>query len=128
MSNMLSLSFRKYKDIVKIYYAIVVQCVVKNVVNIVLEYNWGIIKTKWGYQHLVEPKVGNKCYKSLMAFGNMDSIKCSNNIKLSIEFGAVQGIKCLMDEWEWVLVFNSNVIKSSVVIADPHTSSWLNNK
>ena len=55
-----------------------------------------------------------------MAFSNTDPVKCGNNIKLYIKFGAVQGIKYLTDKQEWVLVFNSNVIKSFIVIADPH--------
>ena len=128
MPSMLSSSFRKYKDIIKVYYAIVVQCVIKNVVNIVLKYSQGIIKAKQGYQHLVEPKAGNKYYKPLMAFSNTDPIKRGNNIKLSIEFSAVQGIKCLIDKRERVLVLNGNIIKSSIVIADPYSSSRLSSK
>ena len=58
-------------------------------VNIVLEYSWGIIKAKWGYYHLIEPKVGNKCCKLFIVFSNMDPVKRSNNIKLYIEFGTV---------------------------------------
>ena len=65
MLSMLSLSFRKYKNVVKLCYAIVVQYIVKNMVNIVLECSQGIIKAKQGYQHLIEPKAGNKCYKYL---------------------------------------------------------------
>ena len=61
----------------------------KNIVNIVLEYSWGIIKAKQGYQHLIKPKVGNKCYKPLMTFSNIDPVKRGNNIKLYIEFGAI---------------------------------------
>ena len=70
----------------------------KNIVNIVLEYSWGIIKAKWGYQHFIKFKMGNKYCKLFMAFSNIDLIKHSNNIKLYIEFGTVQGIKCFMDE------------------------------
>ena len=125
MPGMLSLSFRKYKDVIKVCYTIVIQCVIKNVVNIVLKYSQGIIKAKWGYQHLVEPKVGNKYCKPFMALSNTDPIKRGNNIKLSIEFGAIQGIKCLTDKRERVLVLNSNVIKSSIVIADSYPSSQL---
>ena len=58
-----------------------------------------------------------------MAFNNMDPVKYSNNIKLYIEFGAVQGIKCLINEREWILVFDGNVIKSFIVMADPYPSS-----
>ena len=57
-----------------------------------------------------------------MAFSNMDPVKRGNNIKLSIEFGAIQGIKCLTDKREQVLVLNGNVIKFSIVIADPYPS------
>ena len=60
-----------------------------------------------------------------MAFGNMDPVKYNNNIKLYIEFGAIQGIKYLIDKQERVLVFNNIIIKSFVVIVDPHPSSWL---
>jgi hypothetical protein len=49
MPNILSLSFKKYKDVIKVYYIIIVQYIIKNIVNIVLEYSWGIIKAKWGY-------------------------------------------------------------------------------
>ena len=60
-----------------------------------------------------------------MALSNTDPVKHGNNIKLSIEFSAAQGIKCLTDKWEQVLVLNSNIIKSFIVIADPHPSSQL---
>ena len=125
---MLSLSFRKYKDVVEVYYTIIVQCIIKNVVNIVLECSWGIIKAKWGYQHLIKPKAGNKCCKPLIALSNIDPVKRNNNIKLSIEFSAAQGIKCFMDKREWVLVFDGDIIKSFVVIADSHPFSWLSGK
>jgi hypothetical protein len=46
MPSMLSLNFRKYKNVIKVYCIIIVQYVVKNIVNIVLEYSWGIIKAK----------------------------------------------------------------------------------
>jgi hypothetical protein len=46
MPGMLSSSFKKYKDIIKVYYIIIIQYIVKNVVNIVLKYSWGIIKAK----------------------------------------------------------------------------------
>jgi hypothetical protein len=46
MPSMLNLSFRKYKDVIKVYYIIIIQYVIKNVVNIVLKYSWGIIKAK----------------------------------------------------------------------------------
>ena len=69
--------------------------------------------------------MGNKYYKLFMVFGNTGPVKCSNNIKLYIEFSAVQGIKCLINERKWVLVFNGNVIKSFIVIADPHPFSQL---
>ena len=95
---MLSLSFRKYKDVIKVYYIIIIQYVIKNVVNVILEYSQGIIKAKQGYQHLIKPKVDNKYYKPFMAFSNTDSIKYSNNIKLYIKFGTIQGIKCFTDE------------------------------
>ena len=128
MPSMLSLSFRKYKDIIKVYYIIIIQYIIKNVVNIVLKYSQGIIKAKQGYQYFVEPKAGNKYYKLFMAFSNMDLVKCSDNIKLYIEFGAIQGIKCLIDKREWVLVLNSNIIKSFIVMADPYLSSQLSGK
>ena len=89
MPNMLSLSFKKYKNIIKVYYIIIVQYIIKNIVNIVLEYSQGIIKAKQGYQYLIKPKAGNKCYKPLMAFSNTDSVKYSNNIKLYIEFSTI---------------------------------------
>ena len=95
---MLSSSFKKYKDIIKVYYIIIIQYIIKNIVNIVLEYSQGIIKTKQGYQYLIKPKVGNKYCKPFMAFGNTDPVKYSNNIKLYIEFGAVQGIKCFINK------------------------------
>ena len=98
MPSILNSSFRKYKNVIKVYYIIIIQYIMKNIVNIVLKYSWGIIKAKWGYQHLVEPKVGNKCCKLLMAFSNIDPVKYSNNIKFYIKFGAVQGIKCLTDK------------------------------
>ena len=63
-----------------------------------------------------------------MAFSNTDPVKYSNNIKLYIEFGAVQGIKCLINKWERVLVFNGDVIKSFIVMADPYPSSQLGSK
>ena len=100
MPSMLSLSFRKYKDIIKVYYIIIVQYIIKNVVNIVLKYSQGIIKAKQGYQYFIKPKAGNKCYKPLIAFSNMDPIKYSNNIKLYIKFSIIQGIKCLTDKQE----------------------------
>ena len=125
MPSILNLSFRKYKDIIKVYYTIIVQCVVKNIINIVLKYSQGIIKAKWGYQHFIKPKVGNKCYKLLMAFSNINPIKHGNNIKLYIKFCAIQGIKCLINKQEQISVFNSNIIKSFIVIADPHPSSQL---
>ena len=89
MRSMLSLSFKKYKDVIKVYYIIIIQYVIKNIVNIILEYSQGIIKAKQGYQHLIKPKAGNKYYKPLMAFSNTNPIKHSNNIKLYIKFGAV---------------------------------------
>ena len=95
---MLNLSFKKYKDVVKVYCIIIIQYIIKNVVNIVLEYSQGIIKAKQGYQYFIKPKAGNKCYKLFMAFSKADPIKYSNNIKLYIKFGTVQGIKCLTDE------------------------------
>ena len=58
-----------------------------------------------------------------MVFSNTDPIKYSNNIKLYIKFGAVQGIKCFTNKQKWVLVFNGNVIKSFIVMADPYPSS-----
>ena len=58
-------------------------------VNIVLKYSWGIIKAKQGYQYFVEPKAGNKYCKLFIALSNTDPIKHGDNIKLSIEFGAV---------------------------------------
>ena len=128
MPSMLSSSFRKYKDIIKVYYIIIIQYIIKNVVNIVLKYNQGIIKAKQGYQHLIKPKVGNKCCKLLIVFSNTDFIKYSNNIKLYIKFGAVQGIKCFIDEQKWVLVFNNTVIKSFIVIVDPYPFSQLSSK
>ena len=63
-----------------------------------------------------------------MVFSNTDPVKHSNNIKLYIEFGAIQGIKYFTDEQEQVLVFNGNVIKSFIVIADPHPSFQLSSK
>ena len=128
MPSMVSLSFRKYKDVIKVYYIIVIQCIIKNIVNIVLEYSQSIIKAKQGYQYLIEPKAGNKYYKLFMALSNTDPIKYGDNIKLNIEFGAVQGIKCLIDKQEQVLVLNDNVIKSFIVIADPYPSFQLSSK
>ena len=110
MPSIFSSSFRKYKDIIKVYYIIVVQYIIKNIVNIVLKYSQGVIKAKQGYQYLIEPKAGNKCYKLLIAFSDIDSIKRGNNIKLSIELSAGQGIKRLIDKRKRVLVLNGNVI------------------
>ena len=98
MPSMLSSIFKEYKDVVEVYCIIVIQYIVKNIVNIVLEYSWGIIKAKQGYQYLVKPKVGNKCCKLLIALSNADPVKYGDNIKLSVEFGAIQGIKCFTDE------------------------------
>ena len=98
MPSMLSLSFKKYKNVIKVYCIIIIQYIVKNVVNIVLKYSQGIIKAKQGYQYFIKPKVSNKCYKLFMAFNNIDPIKYSNNIKLYIEFSTIQGIKCFMDK------------------------------
>ena len=128
MPSILSLSFKKYKDIIKVYYIIVIQYVIKNIVNIVLEYSQGIIKAKQGYQYFIKPKAGNKYYKLFMAFSNINPIKRGNNIKFSIEFSTVQGIKCFINKWKRVLVFNSDVIKSFIVMADPHPSSRLGGK
>ena len=125
MLGMLSLSFRKYKDIIKVYYIIIVQYIIKNVVNIVLKYNQGIIKAKQGYQYFIKPKAGNKYYKLFIVFSNIDSIKYSNNIKLYIKFSYVQGIKCFINKQERVLVLNSDIIKSFIVMADPHPSFQL---
>ena len=58
-----------------------------------------------------------------MALSNTDPIKRGNNIKLSIEFGTAQGIKYLPDKRKRVLVLNGNVIKSSIVVANPYPSS-----
>ena len=63
-----------------------------------------------------------------MALSNADPIKHSNNIKLNIEFGAIQGIKYFTDKQKQVLVLNGNVIKSSIVIADPYFSFQLSSK
>ena len=63
-----------------------------------------------------------------MALGNADPIKRGNNIKLNIEFGAVQGIKWFINKWERVLVININVIKSSIVITDSYFSFQLGGK
>ena len=128
MPGMLNLSFKKYKNVIKVYYIIIIQYVIKNMVNIVLEYNWGIIKTKQSYQHFIEPKAGNKYYKLFIVFSNTDPIKYGNNIKLYIEFGAVQDIKCFINKWKQVLVFNGNVIKFFIVIADPYPSFWLSSE
>ena len=98
MPSMLNLSFRKYKDIIKVYYIIVIQYIIKNIVNIILKYSQGIIKAKQGYQHLIKFKAGNKCCKLFIALSNMDSVKYGNNIKFDIKFSAVQGIKCLIDK------------------------------
>ena len=125
MPSMLSLSFKKYKDVIKVYYIIIIQYIIKNVVNIILEYSQGIIKAKQGYQHLIKSKAGDKHYKLFITFSNIDPVKHSNNIKLYIEFGAIQGIKCLIDKREWVLVLNSNIIKSFIIIVDPYPSSQL---
>ena len=120
MSGMLSLSFKKYKNVIEVYYIIIIQYIIKNIVNIVLEYSQGIIKPKQGYQHFIKPKAGNKYYKPFMAFSNINSVKYNNNIKLYIKFGTIQGIKCFINKREQVLVFNSNIIKSFIVMADPH--------
>ena len=128
MSYMFSLSSREYKDVIKICRVVVVQYIIKDIVNIVLEYSQGVIKAKRGYQHLIEPKAGNKCYQLLIAFGNTDPIKRSNNIKLSIELSTIQGIKYLIDRRERVLVLNSNIIQSLIVIADPYPSFWFSGK
>ena len=61
-----------------------------------------------------------------MAFNNTNPIKYNINIKLYIKFSAIQGIKYFTDKWEQVLVFNSNIIKPFIVIADPYPSSQLN--
>ena len=86
----------------------------------ILKYNQGIIKPKQGYQYFIKPKAGNKYYKLFMGFSNINPIKCSNNIKFSIKVSTVQGIKYFINKREQVLVFNSNVIKSYIVIADPY--------
>ena len=125
---MLNLSFKEYKDVIKVYYIIVVQYTIKNIVNIVLKYSQGIIKVKQGYQYFIKPKAGNKYYKLFIALSNTDPVKHSNNIKLSIEFSTVQGIKCFTDKQEQVLIFNGDVIKSFIVIADSHPSSQLSGK
>jgi hypothetical protein len=36
MPSILSLSFRKYKDIIKVYYIIIIQYIIKNIINVVL--------------------------------------------------------------------------------------------
>ena len=128
MPGILSLNFKKYKDVIKVYCIIIIQYVMKNMVNIVLEYSWGIIKAKQGYQYFIKPKAGNKYYKLFIALSNTDPVKHSNNIKLSIEFSTVQGIKCFTDKQEQVLIFNGDVIKSFIVIADSHPSSQLSGK
>ena len=128
MSYMFSLSSREYKDVIKICCTVVVQCIIKDVINIVLERSQGVIKAKQRHQYLIEPKAGNKYYQPLMAFGDTDPIKRSNNVKLNIELGAIQGIKCLMDEREQVSILNGNIIQSLIVIADPYPSFWFSGK
>ena len=94
----------------------------------VLKYSQGIIKAKQGYQYLIKPKAGNKYYKLFIALSNMDPIKRGNNIKFSIEFSTIQGIKCFINKQERVLVFSSNIIKFFIVIVDPYSFSQLSSE
>ena len=55
------------------------------------------METKWCNQYFIEPKLGDKYYKSLIAFYNLDLIKHSNHIKLNKVFSAIKCLKCLTD-------------------------------
>ena len=55
-------------------------------------------------------------------------VKGGNNIKLSINFNLVKPLKGLIYKRYWVLVFNYNSIKSSIVNIELDTSFWLFNK
>jgi hypothetical protein len=55
-------------------------------------------------------------------------IECSNDIQLSVKLDATQGVQGLADEWEQVLILNSDIVQSSVIMADSHISFWLGSK
>ena len=116
---------REHKDVIQVCYAVVVQCVVKNVVDVVLERGWGIAKAEWGHQHLVEPKASNECGKPLVAFSYTDSVERGDDVEFSVELSAAQGVQCFADERERISVLDGYVVQSSVVVADPYPSSWL---
>ena len=59
----------------------------QNIVYIVLEYS----------RCVIEPKLGDKCYKPLIAFYNLDLVKCGNHIKLSKVLSTIECVKCLID-------------------------------
>ena len=59
-----------------------------------------------------------------MAFRYSNSIECGNDVQLSI---ATEGVQALT-EWERVSILDSDVVQSSGIMADPHTSSWLGGK
>ena len=55
-------------------------------------------------------------------------VKGGNNIELSINFGLVKLFKGLIYKQYWVLVFDYNSVKSSIINIELNTSFWLFSK
>ena len=93
----------------------------ENVIDVILECGRCVAKAEWCYQ---QAKTSDKCCEPLMAFRYSNSIECGNDVQLSI---ATEGVQALT-EWERVSILDSDVVQSSGIMADPHTSSWLGGK
>ena len=61
-------------------------------VNIILEGRRGIIEAKGQYKGFKEAKAYNKSCFLLIAFGNTEFIKSSNNIKLCVDLSIIESV------------------------------------
>ena len=66
-------------------------------VDIVLKCCRGITEPKRGDQHLVKAKPGNKSCLPFMTLGDTDAVKRSDDVDLSVSFGAAKGVQGLLD-------------------------------
>jgi hypothetical protein len=90
-----------------------------------LEGAWAVIYAK-GYDGIFKlAEARCECGFLFVPFPYSEIVKGGDDVELSINFGLTKPLKGLIYERYWVLVFNRNSIKSSIVNVESDTSSWL---
>jgi len=124
MSMVLLLGLTKHQDVI-VYNHKLAKEGLKNLIHWSHKCTRGIREPKWHHQPLIKFQLGFKSSLPLILFTDLDLVIPTSQINLKDVLGPMELIKHVFQPWDWVSIFDSDLVDGPTIHTHHHKSLFL---